>query len=147
MLAEELCARFSLEPHPEGGAFRERHYPAPGEARPASGSIYYYVGAGQKTAFHRIDCDEYWVHVAGAPLTLWAIDPSGLVSRIPFGTGEGEEPMHFFPRGTVFACRNDGGEGTFLACITVPRFAPEGFELISREEMERRFPETRAFFA
>ena len=149
MQAKEMAMRYGLSPHEEKGSYLERHYPYDGDGRAASGSIYYYVAPGERTDFHRIDCDEYWCYNVGAPLEVWQIDAEGklIVSRL--GIEEGCEPLLYLPAGTVFASRHGGqvSDGTFITCITVPRFCYDGFTLLSREEAENLCPEAGAFFA
>lgn len=148
MTAEELCRRFDMQPHPENGAFSERHYEHAGGNRPASGSIYYYVAPDERTDFHRIDCDEYWCYNGGSPLDIWVIAPDGSVGVRRLGIEDGCEPFVYLPQGVIFASRHDEAvtEGTFLTCITVPRFQYEGFELFEKEEILAEYPQTGAFF-
>ena len=96
---EELMKYFSMEEHPENGQFVEKHYVNEGEDRAASGSIYYYVAPGEKTAFHRIDCDEYWCYVAGNTLDLWQVSPEGEISVVKLGIEEGAEPFVYVKKG------------------------------------------------
>ena len=146
--AEELMKRYSMEPHVENGSFVERHYESDPAVRAASGLIYYYVAPNDTTEFHRIDCDEYWCHIAGAPLEICTIDESGRVSVSKFGTEEKCEPVIYFKKGVIFASKSlSVNEGTFLSCITVPRFSPEGFELFRREDIVSAYPEAKAFLA
>ena len=144
--AEELMRRYSMSPHAENGSFIERHYEADPSMRAASGSIYYYVAPGERTEFHRIDCDEYWCFTAGAPLSIWTIDEKGEISVSRFGTEEGCEPVIYFRKGLIFASKNLSDEGTFLSCITVPRFSPEGFEMFTKDEITSAYPDTKSFF-
>ena len=148
MTAEELMARYSMQPHVENGAFVERHYAAQEPGRAASGAIYYYVAAGERTAFHRIDCDEYWCMIRGEPLELWQIEPDGELTVSRLGTELGCEPLIYLKKGVLFASRHCGAgrEGAFLACITVPRFTYEGFQMLERDEVLRQYPQTAAFF-
>ncbi len=148
MTAEELMSRFSMEKHIENGAFAERHYVHEGEGRPASGSIYYYVAPGEATQFHRIDCDEYWSFNHGAPLEVWQFSPGGALTVTMLGTEPGCEPLVYIKSGVIFAARHraGGSEGTFLTCITVPRFTYDGFELIGEDRMREAFPASAAFF-
>ena len=148
MTAESLMKHFSMEEHPENGSFVEKHYIHTGDDRPASGMMYYYVAPGERTEFHVIDCDEYWCYSAGSPLEIWCVDENGEVSVKLLGIEEGCEPGIYLRRGVTFASKHPGSteEGTFLVCITVPRFRYEGFTLISRETMTERCPETTAFF-
>ena len=144
--AGKLMQRYSMSPHVENGFFIERHYEADPNVRAASGSIYYYVAPQEKTGFHRIDCDEYWCFAAGAPLSIWTIDEGSRISVSRFGIDEGCEPVIYFRRGVIFASQNHSDEGTFLSCITVPRFSPDGFEMFTEDEITSTYPEAKDFF-
>lgn len=148
MTADELCRRFSMDAHIEKGSFAERHYPHDGAGRPASGSILYYVAPGERTQFHRIDCDEYWIYNLGAPLELWIVDTDGKTRKRMLGVEADCEPFVYLPKGVVFASRQSerAADGTFVTCITVPRFRYEGFTMLSEEEMREKYPETAAFY-
>lgn len=146
--AEELISRYKADRHVENGMFIERHYPAGGTGRPASGNIYYYVKPGERTQFHRIDCDEYWSYNAGSTLELWVISLDGQLRIEQCGITEGAEPTIRLAAGEIFASRlgEDAPDGTFVTCITVPRFSYEGFQMLSREEMSRLYPDTDGFW-
>ena len=149
MTAEELSKRLCTETHIENGTFSERHYPFSGAGRAASGSIYYYVAPGERTQFHRIDCDEYWIYNLGTPLELWVVSQDGTVSVRKLGVEPDCTPFVYLPQGVIFASRHPhgaGGDGTFVTCITVPRFRYEGFSMFSESEMRRNYPATAEFF-
>ena len=147
--AESLLRRFALSDHVENGAFVDCHYESTEEGRPASGSIYYYVSPDELTKFHEIDCDEYWCYIKGSPLELWQIDTDGKITVTKLGIEEGCQPLVYFKSGVKFASRHfrKETEGTFLSCITVPRFTYDGFTLCEDEDILRDYPETKAFFA
>lgn len=146
--AEVLARRFALGAHPENGMFVERHYAHEGPSRAASGSIYYYVAPGERTCFHRIDCDEYWVINCGAALELWVVTTDGRVDLRRLGTEPGTEPLVYLRRGEVFAARHRGKveDGSFVSCVTVPRFTYDGFEMFEDAEARKRWPDLGAFF-
>lgn len=73
--ASEVAGSLLLEPHPEGGYFRET-YRSPlrvatdvGE-RPLSTAILYLVTEDDPSRFHRLCSEEIWFYHAGAPLEL-----------------------------------------------------------------------------
>lgn len=154
MLPEELMIRYGMRPHEENGAFAESHYVSEGAERAASGSIYYYVAPNERTEFHRIDCDEYWIYTAGSSLEIWMISPEGSLSIQCLGVTPNSNPKVYVPKGTVFAsrhiktadCESSSAEGTFLVCITVPRFTYEGFTLFTRKEVTDLCPEVSDFY-
>ncbi len=141
MTAKELMDKYSMSAHVENGAFVEKHFKHEGDDRASSGSIYYYVAPSEKTAFHRIDCDEYWCYVCGAPLDLCCIEEDGTISYAKLGIEESCSPMFYFKKGVTFASKNTSSEdGTFVTCITVPRFSYEGFEMFTTEEILTKHP-------
>lgn len=147
MTARELLDRYPMQPHPENGMFLERHYVHTGADRPASGSIYYYVGSGERTRFHSLDCEEYWNFIAGEPLEIRMYDPRTRQTAVcRLGTEAGCEPTVYIPKGVVFAARQLGGEdGTFFSCITVPRYRDAGSVLYTDEEIREKFPQFAGF--
>lgn len=148
MKAEDLLRQYRMMPHEEDGAFLERHYEDNSGKRPASGAIYYYLGPEQKSNFHVIDCDEYWVHNAGTPLELWLIAADGVLSKKLLGVGLGLEPMVHIPKGTIFGAKHLAAaeDGALVTCITVPRFKYEGWRLVEKQEVLAKCPEAVEFF-
>lgn len=142
MKAEDAIVLYGMSPHEENGHFVERHYTHDGSGRPASGSIYYYLGADEVSEFHTIDCDEYWTFAAGEPVDIWSISPSGELEIKRLGIGAGLEPMAFVRAGTTFGARHRSGadDGTLIVCITVPRFTYAGWRLVPREEVASLCP-------
>lgn len=148
MSADELIKKYTMEEHQEKGLFIERHYEDKSGSRPASGSIYYYVSPGMHSEFHRIDCDEYWCHNAGSNLDVWVIDKDGHLQIKKCGVEDNAEPFIRFAKGEIFATRLsvDAADGAFITCITVPRFTYDGFEIIEKEKMIAKYPETKDFW-
>ena len=78
--AVDLIAQLALQPHPEGGWYREI-YRSPTVVQTARGSrsalttIYYLLEATQVSRWHVVQGDEIWHHYAGAPLELLAYTP------------------------------------------------------------------------
>lgn len=145
--ADELARRFNMHPHEEGGAYLELEPRDAGE-RSAYGSIYYYLAQGQSAAFHQIDCDEFWAFSAGDTLELWIISPNGSLSVELLGLTDGSCPLIKIPAGCIFGARHVGAiaDGTFLSCITVPKFNYQGWRLYSQEEIIRAFPQAASFW-
>jgi uncharacterized protein len=81
--AAELIALLQLQPHPEGGHYREFFRSdatvAPAgdlPSRSALTSIDFVLGRGQFSAWHRVASDEVWHLLEGGPLRLWLMPPS-----------------------------------------------------------------------
>ena len=146
--AEGMNRKYGMGRHVENGTFVELGEERRPEVRDAHGAIYYYVAPGEHTAFHRIDCDEYWCYHCGEALEVCLIDESRAVKVVSLGVDENCEPLLLMKRGTIFASKSkkDAGDGTFLSCVTVPRFSDEGFEMFTNEEIGGKYPDTAAFF-
>src|SRR5512146_1591752 len=76
-----LIARRNLEPHPEGGWYREVYRSAlalqtPRGPRAAITTIYYLLAAGQLSRWHVVDADEVWHFYRGEALELLTYVPS-----------------------------------------------------------------------
>lgn len=143
-----LLKKYNMAPHAENGQFAECNYPFIGEGRAPSGGCYFFSGPGENTAFHQIDCDEYWCFNGGSPLEIWTVFPDGKLEISEFGLGKNAEPMVYFPKGVIFASRNrrPEGSGTFFTCITIPRFDYRGFRLVEKEEVTALCPEAAGFW-
>lgn len=77
--AAEVIARLQLAPHPEGGHYREmfRDTRQGIEGRAASTAIYFLLGRGERSHWHRVDAVEVWHFYAGSPLELQVSDEHG----------------------------------------------------------------------
>ena len=63
MTADQIIARLGLQPHPEGGHYREMFRAAAGkDGRGASTAIFFLLKAGERSHWHRVDADEVWHH-------------------------------------------------------------------------------------
>lgn len=149
MRANDLADRYRMARHIENGRFVCCHYADDSGNRPASGSIYYHVSPGERTAFHKIDCDEYWIFNTGSTLELWIIGLDGKVRTRRLGIEEGSDPSVYLKSGEIFASRLCSGaeDGTFLTCITVPRFSEKGFVMYERDEIISICPDAAGFWA
>jgi uncharacterized protein len=143
--ASERAALLNLEPHPEGGWFRETYR---SEAQMAGGravstGIYYMLSAGHRSALHRIDADELWHHYEGIPLRIHVFDENGYrVLLLGSLDTEGASPQHLVKAGAWFGaeCGKDSGY-VLVGCTVAPGFEFERFELASQPDMIKRWPE------
>src|ERR1700742_4423974 len=83
--SQSVRRALALDPHPEGGFFREvwRDRPADG-GRGAAASIYFLLEAGQRSHWHRVDASELWIWQAGASAQL-GIAGADAISQIALG--------------------------------------------------------------
>lgn len=81
--ADRLIKALDLQPHPEGGYFRETYRSAEniqcsdGRQRSASTAIYYMLRDSDFSAWHRIRSDELWHFHAGTPLDVHVLSGDG----------------------------------------------------------------------
>lgn len=127
-----IIERLGLTPHPEGGWYRETwRAEAPGDARAGGTAIHFLLEAGQRSHWHRVDADEWWLWHAGAPLELRIAEPDSAEIRT-FQLG-GDILAGYAPQCLVQANRWQTTEApagwALVSCIVVPGFEFSGFEL------------------
>jgi uncharacterized protein len=131
--AADVIRQLGLEPHPEGGHFREtfRDTRTDARGRPASTAIYFLLARGERSHWHRVDAAEVWHWHAGAPLMLeTAASDSGPIARLALGAdlAAGERPQAVVPA-HVWQAAECLGDWTLVGCTVAPGFAFAGFEL------------------
>jgi predicted cupin superfamily sugar epimerase len=126
---QDIIARLGLQPHPEGGHYREIHR-APGAGRSPITSIYYLLRAGEHSHWHRIDATEIWHWYAGAPLLLSLSVDGRAVSRHLLGNrlDLGQLPQAVVPPQAWQAAQSQGN-WSLMGCTVGPGFDFAGFEL------------------
>ncbi len=130
--ATDIIASLGLEPHPEGGHYREtwRAEAQPGE-RASGTAIYFLLAEGEVSAWHRVDAAEIWHWYAGAALQL-NIAASKDVSAEPRMLGpdlaQGERPQLIVPP-HAWQSAQSLGAWTLVGCTVSPGFDFEGFEM------------------
>jgi predicted cupin superfamily sugar epimerase len=137
-----------LQPHVEGGFFRETYRsPAMSGNRNASTGIYFLLEDGIFSAFHRIASDEMWHFYDGNPLNIYEIDPSGklTIHKLGLNVPLGEYPQLVITAGNWFASRVAGEQGfTLVGCTVAPGFDFADFEMGSRKMLLETYPEHAA---
>ncbi len=127
-VAEAIIRRLELQPHPEGGWYRQT-WVGPDVAGRASGTaILFLLQAGERSHWHRVDADEIWLWHAGAPLVLsLGVEAAREVRLGPDVLGD-EVVQAVVPAGWWQAARSTGA-WTLVSCTVSPGFRFEGFEL------------------
>lgn len=131
LAAAEVARRLDLAPHPEGGWYRETFRDdEPGDARGHSTAIYYLLGEGDRSHWHRVDAVEVWHHYAGAPLQLSLSADGRAVAHHRLGSDilEGEAPQLVVPR-RHWQSAVSLGAWTLVGCTVAPGFVYSGFEM------------------
>src|SRR5215469_6720845 len=142
MHARQLIERLSLQPHPEGGWYREIYrstsrIDTPHGNRAALTTIYYLLERDQLSRGHVVASDEVWHHYCGAPLELLAYDPTAralqrwmLSSPGDRGSAGDAEPVAVIERGIWQAARSLG-EYSLLGCTVGPGFEFADFRFVA----------------
>lgn len=130
-LADELIDRLGLEPHPEGGWYRQTWQGPAGDGGRAIGtSILFLLRADERSHWHRVDATEIWHHHAGAPirLSVAADDGAGIEVATIGDVSAGHDPMAVVPPGAWQSAEPIGG-WVLVGCTVTPGFEFDGFEL------------------
>ena len=122
--ADDLIRRLALQPHPEGGYFRET-FRDKNSGRAHSTAIYFLLKAGEASRWHRIDAAEVWHFYRGAPLEL-------RIGKAVYVLGpdveEAQAPQVVVPPGAWQSARSLG-EYTLVGCTVAPGFDFAHFEM------------------
>ncbi len=126
MTAETIIAKLGLQPHPEGGWYRQTWVGPDIGGRASGTAILFLLKAGERSHWHRVDADEIWLWHAGAPLVLRV----GAEAEHRLGPDVlGDEVVQVVvPAGCWQAAHSTGG-WTLVSCTVSPGFRFEGFEL------------------
>jgi predicted cupin superfamily sugar epimerase len=135
--SHDTIHRLDLKPHPEGGWYREMHRSSlqvktSHASRSALTSIYYLLLRGEYSRWHTVEADEIWHFYAGAPLELFAYDPTArtFVRRVLAPPGSETEPAAVIRAGIWQAARSLG-DYSLVGCSVGPGFEFADFRLVS----------------
>lgn len=152
--AQYWIERLHLEPHPEGGYYRQTYkseleidrLPGFGGPRAAATAIYFLLEGRHFSAFHSLRSDEMWHFYAGSPLVVYVIDPAGEYSSILLGCDPdaGQLFQAVVKAGCWFASHVADWKGwALVGCTVAPGFDFADFELARREELIAKYPQHR----
>lgn len=152
--AQDWIESLGLEPHPEGGYYRET-YRSPrllGGRAPVSTAIYFLLRRQDISAFHRIASDEMWHLYAVSPLTrlrIWRLTPEGKLGTFLLGNepARNEVFQDVVPAGDWFAGEVEvlaggdlGAAYVLVGCTVSPGFLFSDFELADGTALARQWP-------
>jgi uncharacterized protein len=159
--AKEIIKVLGLQPHPEGGYFKET-YRSEGlieneclpsyfnGARNYSTCIYFLLTSDSFSAFHRIKQDEIWHFYQGSPIVLYLISDKGNYSEVSIGNelSKGQIPQYVVPGGYWFAAKvANQNSYSLVGCTVSPGFDFTDFELPTRKQLCDLFPEHKSIIA
>jgi predicted cupin superfamily sugar epimerase len=155
MTKQEIIKQLGMIPlDGEGGFFKQTHLSEVlietqlknGKTikRPSCTSILYLIGGDDFSALHRLEINEFFHFVAGAPCELTQITEQGEIVKTKLGSALEERVK---TQEIVFAGNYQGlrslGEWTLLGTYMSPGFSFEDFEIPSRIELFKTFPNLR----
>jgi uncharacterized protein len=158
MDAGYFIRHLQLQPHPEGGFFKETYRSKtiiPSKALPAnftgdrsySTAIYFMLQQGDYSAFHRIQSDECWHFYNGGTLLIHIIDQEGEYSCIRLGQqiDQGETFQFVVPALSWFASEPAPGiDFAMVGCTVAPGFDFDDFEMAKEETLLDLYPQHRS---
>lgn len=150
-----LVHQLGLQPHPEGGYYKEvyrspqalaadalpAHYG--GFERPAATGIYFLLFQGIFSAFHRLAPDEGWHHYLGSPVHIYSLQEEGDLTEHLLGKDlqAGQRPQLYIPGNTWFASEvTEPGGWALVGCTVAPGFDFRDFELARAEALVAQWP-------
>ena len=152
---KKLIDRLDLQPHPEGGYFKET-YRSSGIIKEGnlnddfqgdrnfSTAIYFLLTTNSFSAFHRINQDEFWHFYKGSPIKLHIISEEGIYSVIIIGNNleAGEVPQYVVPAKHWFAAEVIKKDSySLVGCTVSPGFDFKDFELADQQQLASKFPQ------
>jgi hypothetical protein len=154
--ASTLVRELGLQPHPEGGHYRELFRSARGvrpddgrAARRALTSIDFLLVQGEFSVWHRVASDEAWHLMEGEALRLWLIAPdlSSIDALTLAPVSATRRPRHVVPAGWWQAAEPEG-EFAYVGATVGPGFEFEDFafgrdDAALRSALDRLHPELR----
>ncbi len=155
LTAQLLIDQYNLQPHPEGGWYKETYKSEESvqedalperfiHSRVFSTAIYFLLEQGNFSAFHRIKSDECWHFYAGETLQVFVIDQNGKLNIINLGSdiSKGEVFQYVVPANCWFASKpSPGSSFCFVGCTVSPGFDFADFELADVDQLSSVYPQ------
>lgn len=141
--AQVLMDQIGLEPHPEGGYFKETYRspimvdsPQVNASRNAITDIHFLLQEGQFSRFHQVKHEEIWYWHEGADLELILWDGLSSPQVITLGPIDGLRHYKYVVPAGLWQAARCTGEYTLVSCCVAPgfdfadfHFLPEGTEV------------------
>lgn len=153
--AQDWIMQLELQPHPEGGYYREMYRSADSISQSALPSqftgdrsfathIFFLLSQGNISAFHRIRSDEMWHHYDGEGLELLVLYQEKMQTiRLGKDWQAGEQLFYAVPAGAWFAARCIG-QYALMGCTVAPGFDFVDFELAEYAVLAPQYPQYAA---
>ena len=140
---DSLVARWRLQPHPEGGWYREVQRSSiqvtrpDGQQRSAITTVLFLLGAEDVSRWHCVHGgDEIWTFLGGAPLSLFQHSDAADGSQEQVISED--QPVAWVPAGVWMAARSQGDYSLVSGCVG-PGFSFDDFEML-RDRARSEWP-------
>lgn len=134
-IIQEIIQTHQLLPHPEGGFYKETY------RSESSTGIFYLLGRGQKSSFHRIKSDEMWHFYGGDSLSVVEITPAGTIKETILNKNN---VQYVVPAGVWFgAYLPNDSEYAFVGCTVAPSFHFQDLEMGDKAKMLVEYPQAK----
>lgn len=128
MTPEDIIKTLSMQPHPEGGWYKET-WRNSAEPRSLGTAIYFLLEAHQQSHWHRVDADEMWHWYAGASMELHQFNGNNqTVELLGPDLLQGHRPQLLVPE-NVWQKSVPLDGWVLVGCTVCPGFEFNGFEL------------------
>ncbi len=150
----------ALQPHPEGGYYREFYrslgrMALPQGERHYSTAIYYLLVGTQISRLHRLQSDEVWHFYQGVGLWVHELTPAGdhHIHRLGIDPVQDYRPQVVIPAGHWFCAEVsplatgevDHDRACLVGCTVSPGFEFADFEIGDRATLLAEYPQYQAF--
>ncbi|KAJ4460562.1 hypothetical protein PAPYR_3194 [Paratrimastix pyriformis] len=149
--AEGLVARYQMDPHPEGGFYKQLYLgqtEGQPDGRPMFSTIIYLMEKGKMSAFHSVTMDELWNYHSGLPVVIVELLPEGKTRESILGCGVGQVPQIVMRAGSMFGAYplddHSGSDYSFLGCVCVPAFRFSDWNMPPRATLLAMYPQPEA---
>ncbi len=152
--AAQLIAQLDLQPHPEGGYYREEYRSEntvqPADERPersALTTIYFLLTEGTYSCWHQLRSDEVWHFYEGDPLHLLCLAADfGNARTVVLGpVASDQQPVAVIPA-TCWQAAHSTGAYTLVGCSMGPGFDFADFRMLREDKplaatFQHRYPD------
>lgn len=142
MKANQIIKELELQPHIEGGYFKEMYASEDTlNGITIATSIYFLLEKENFSALHKLTRDEMWFYHGGQPLTIAMIDLDGNLKEVRLGMDldNGEVPFFTVPKEWIFGSYVEEGFA-LVSCVVAPGFTYDDFKLYDQAELLETYP-------
>ena len=139
MTKEEIIERFKMEPHVEGGYFKEivKSDIKYNEEQTLYSSILFLLGENDISHMHVLKEDELWYYQGGDDCTIVDIDENYNVKFVHLGLkSKNSLPQYLVKKGHIFGSKYEKKKYTLVGCMVSPSFLYDHFKLVKKDDIK-----------